>query len=174
MFWLTQKKLSGSNFPFSGALRSKKMRERAHYFRFIRRERESRGLLGGARGIRTPGAARAYTGGIRPELGALFGPNTSIGAGENLFAWDSALFRLSRFPSFTRPMRVIVVMPNIRRRLRVQISASRAGGQQLNSFSSELHEGCSRRQWCGRGVRRGLGLSQMKLRSGVVRHTAMV
>jgi len=50
------------------------------------------------RGIRTPSAARAYTGEIRPELGALFGPNTSIGAGENLFAWDSALFRLSPVP----------------------------------------------------------------------------
>ena len=39
-----------------------------------------------------------YLGGIRPEFGALFGPNKSIGTGENLFAWGSALLRLSRIP----------------------------------------------------------------------------
>jgi hypothetical protein len=33
--------------------------------------------------------------GIRPQFGALFGPTKSIRAGENLFAWDSALLRLS-------------------------------------------------------------------------------
>jgi hypothetical protein len=54
--------------------------------------------FGGAREIRTPGAARAYLGGIRPEFGALFGPNKSIRAGENLFAWGSALLRISLFP----------------------------------------------------------------------------
>jgi hypothetical protein len=32
---------------------------------------------------------------IRPELGALFGPKKSIRAGENLFAWNSALLRIS-------------------------------------------------------------------------------
>jgi hypothetical protein len=56
------------------ALRSKKMREDAHYFRVFCRERRNRGLLGGARWIRTSGAARASMGGIRTELGALFGP----------------------------------------------------------------------------------------------------
>ena len=55
---------------------------------------ETDGLDGGARGIRTPGAARAYLGGIRPDIGALFGPNKSIRAGENLFAWNSALLQL--------------------------------------------------------------------------------
>src|SRR5208337_3800301 len=35
-------------------------------------------LYGGGRGIRTPGAAKAFMGGIRPELGALFVPNKSI------------------------------------------------------------------------------------------------
>ena len=34
-------------------------------------------------------------GAIRPEFGALFGPTKSIRAGENLFAWDSALLRFS-------------------------------------------------------------------------------
>jgi hypothetical protein len=34
-------------------------------------------------------------GGIQPQFGALFGPTKSIFAGENLFAWDSALLRLS-------------------------------------------------------------------------------
>ena len=39
-----------------------------------------------------------YLGGIRPEFGALFGPNKGIGAEENLFAWGSALLRLSPIP----------------------------------------------------------------------------
>ena len=34
-------------------------------------------------------------GGIQPKFGALFGATKSICAGENLFAWDSALLRLS-------------------------------------------------------------------------------
>jgi hypothetical protein len=33
--------------------------------------------------------------GIRPEVGALFDPNKSIRAGENKFALDSALLRIS-------------------------------------------------------------------------------
>ena len=37
-------------------------------------------------------------GGIRPEFGALFRPNKSIGAGENLFALNSALFGVSPVP----------------------------------------------------------------------------
>jgi hypothetical protein len=37
-------------------------------------------------GIRTSSSARASMGKTRPELGALFGPNKSIRAGENLFA----------------------------------------------------------------------------------------
>jgi hypothetical protein len=61
-------------------------------------------LRGGARGIRTPGAARAYLGGIRPDIGALFGPNKSIRAGENLFAQGSAPLRILRSPSFARLM----------------------------------------------------------------------
>jgi hypothetical protein len=43
------------------------------------------GLDGGAGWIRTPGAATAYLGGIRPEFGALLRANKSIRAGENLF-----------------------------------------------------------------------------------------
>jgi len=74
------------------------MRERAHYFRFIRRERESRGLLGGEGRIRTPETLQDLRGGIQPEFGALFGPNKSIRAGENLFALDSALLRSSPVP----------------------------------------------------------------------------
>ena len=37
-------------------------------------------------------------GGIRPEIGALFGPKKGISAEGNMFAWNSALFRLSRVP----------------------------------------------------------------------------
>jgi hypothetical protein len=32
---------------------------------------------------------------IRPEFGGLFGPTKGVGAGENLFAWDSAQLRPS-------------------------------------------------------------------------------
>ena len=32
---------------------------------------------------------------IRPEFGGLFGPTKSVGAAENLFAWDSAQLRPS-------------------------------------------------------------------------------
>jgi hypothetical protein len=55
----------------------------------------SHGLLGGAEWIRTPGAAWAHLGGIRHEFGALFRPNKSIRVGEKLFAWGSALRRIS-------------------------------------------------------------------------------
>jgi hypothetical protein len=34
-------------------------------------------------------------GGIRPAFGVLFSPTKSIRAGEDLFAWNSALLRLS-------------------------------------------------------------------------------
>jgi len=37
-------------------------------------------------------------GGIRPEFGALIGPNKGIRAGENLFAKDSAFLRISPAP----------------------------------------------------------------------------
>jgi Protein of unknown function (DUF2924) len=53
---------------------------------------KNRGLGGGEGRIRTPGTPRASMGGIRPKLGALFGPKKSIRAGENLFTWNSALF----------------------------------------------------------------------------------
>jgi hypothetical protein len=42
--------------------------------------------------------------GIRPEFGALFGPTKSIRAGENLFAWGSALLRISLVPFVHRVM----------------------------------------------------------------------
>jgi hypothetical protein len=37
-------------------------------------------------------------GGIQPEFGALIGPKKGIRAGENLFAKDSALLRISPAP----------------------------------------------------------------------------
>ena len=59
---------------------------------------------------------------IQRQFGALFGPTKSICAGENLFAWDSALFRLSPIRLFGR------LKANARRcgtleRLQVQIRA---------------------------------------------------
>jgi len=66
------------------------MRERPQYFRFFHRERGNRGLLGGEGRIRTPETLQDLRGAIQPEFGALFGPNKSIRAGENLFASDSA------------------------------------------------------------------------------------
>jgi hypothetical protein len=49
------------------------------------------GRLGGGEGrIRTPGAPSSYMGAIRAEFGALFDPNKSISAGENMFASDPA------------------------------------------------------------------------------------
>ena len=55
-------------------------------------------LAGGEGGIRTPGTAKAYMGGIRPKCGALFGTNKSIRAGENLFARGSGLIWISSVP----------------------------------------------------------------------------
>jgi len=52
----------------------------------IRKISANRGLLGGGRGIRTPETLSGSIGGIRSEVGALFGPDKSIRAGENLFA----------------------------------------------------------------------------------------
>jgi hypothetical protein len=49
------------------------------------------GLLGGEGRIRTPETLQDSRGGIQPEFGALFGSNKSTRAGENLFAFDSAL-----------------------------------------------------------------------------------
>jgi hypothetical protein len=57
---------------------------KARQFRLIFSENpEPSRLTGGAGWIRTPGAARASKGGIRPEFGALFGPTRSIGARES-------------------------------------------------------------------------------------------
>jgi hypothetical protein len=63
-----------------------------------------RGLSGGARGIRTPGAARAYLGGIRPEFGALFGPNKSIVLQRICSPGVRLCIGSLRFPSFVRLM----------------------------------------------------------------------
>jgi hypothetical protein len=58
------------------------------------------------------------------------------------------------------------VKSNIRRRFGVRISASRAGSQQLDSFSSELREALFAAHRRGRGLPRGLRcLSHTKLRS---------
>jgi len=59
---------------------------------------QTRGLAGGEGWIRTPETLQDSRGGIQPEFGALFGPNKSIHAGENLFALDSALLRSSPVP----------------------------------------------------------------------------
>lgn len=67
-------------------------------------------------------------GGIRPKFGARFGPKESIRAGENSFAWNSALFRLSPVSFIRQADARNWVMPNIRRRVLVQISPS-LGGQ---------------------------------------------
>src|SRR5260370_29108152 len=80
------------------------------------------GLSGGARGIRTLGGARACLGGIRPEFGALFSPNKSICAGENLFAWGSALLRISPVPFVRQVDARNPVRSNMRRTLGVRIS----------------------------------------------------
>ena len=80
-----------------------------------------RRLSGGAGWIRTPGAARPSMGGIQPQFGALFGPTKSICAGENLFAWDSALLRLSPI-RFVRRIEVkISGMPPLPGALALQI-----------------------------------------------------
>jgi hypothetical protein len=75
-----------------------KARECADYCRVFCRERENRRLAGGEGRIRTPETLQDSRGGIQPEFGALFGPNKSIRAGENLFALDSALLRISPVP----------------------------------------------------------------------------
>src|ERR1019366_6123248 len=49
------------------------------------------GLLGGEGRIRNPETLQDSRGGIQPQFGALFGSNKSTRAGENLFAFDSAL-----------------------------------------------------------------------------------
>src|SRR5437868_13074094 len=41
-----------------------------------------------------PRSREGFYGRNSPEFGALFGPTKSIRAGENLFAWDSAMLRL--------------------------------------------------------------------------------
>jgi hypothetical protein len=48
-------RLDVPNRIFSGALQSNKVREHAQYFRFFRRERGNRGLIGAEDGIRTSG-----------------------------------------------------------------------------------------------------------------------
>ncbi len=70
--------------------------------------------------------------GIRPEFGALYGPNKSIRAGENLFAWIRLFFRSRRFPSFAMLMHGNLVTSNIKRRFGVRISYSRAVSQPVN------------------------------------------
>ena len=67
-------------------------------FEFFCRERENSGLYGGEGRIRTPETLQDWRGGIRPELGPLFGLIKSIRVGETLFALDSALLRISPGP----------------------------------------------------------------------------
>jgi hypothetical protein len=87
-------------------------------------------------------------GGIWPELGAIFVPNRSIRAGENLFAWDSPGFGSLRFASFARWREEIVVMPDIR---------ARASGSNLSILGGQ-----STTQLClcrfARGVRAGVAV----------------
>jgi hypothetical protein len=86
-------------------------------------------LCGGEGWIRTPGAASASMGGIRREFGALFGPNKSIGAGENMFALDSALLwssPVSLHSRFADPRNLVT--PNIRQGLRFESPHPRRAG----------------------------------------------
>jgi len=87
-------------------------------------------------------------GGIRPEVGALFDPNKSIRAGENLFAWNSALFRLSPVPFVSQADAGIVVMPNIERRLRFK--SPLPSGQSATLCLRNCTMSCSRRRRNGR------------------------
>jgi len=61
-------------------------------------------------------------GGIQPQFGALFGPTKSICGVENLFAWDSALLRLSPICFVRQVEGGCLVMWNVRK-LQVQIRA---------------------------------------------------
>jgi hypothetical protein len=78
-------------------------------------------------------------GGIRPEFGALFGPNKSIRAGENLFAWDSALLRASPVP-FVRYADAEFVTSKIRRGLALESPPPRRAVSLVNSVSLGLHQ----------------------------------
>jgi hypothetical protein len=84
----------------SGALRKGIVPERAHYFRFSRRERENRGLGGGEGRNRTHETLRQSMGSIRPKSGGLFGPKKSITPAESMFASDSAPLLVSPVPFF--------------------------------------------------------------------------
>ena len=84
--------------PFSGATRPLNEAATARYFGQLSGESPETGTRWRSEGIQTLGAARACLGGIQPEFGALFSPNKSIRAGENLFAWGSALVRISPVP----------------------------------------------------------------------------
>jgi hypothetical protein len=61
-------------------------------------------------------------GGIQRQFGALFGPTKSICAGENLFASDSALLRLSQVRFVRQVEGGCSAMWNVRK-LQVQIRA---------------------------------------------------
>jgi hypothetical protein len=59
---------------------------------------------------------------IQLQLGALFGPTKRICAGENFFAWDSALLRLSPIRFVHEVEGRCLAMSNVRK-LRAQIRA---------------------------------------------------
>src|SRR5882762_3172704 len=96
--------LSGADRPCASLAHARSLRTSTENASNLR-------LVGGERGIRTPGTAKAYMGGFRPKCGALFGPNKSIRAGENLFARGSALIWISSVPFFS-----LRLMPRIWRR----------------------------------------------------------
>src|ERR1019366_4385196 len=97
--------------------------------------------LGGGEGrIRTPGTASASMGGIRPELGPLLEPKKSIRAGENLFAWNSALFwTLSGSLHSSGRCKELGYTEHPAKASGSNLPAW-AGSQQLESACSELHE----------------------------------
>jgi len=78
---------------------------------------------------------------IRPEFGALFGPNKSIGAGENIFALDSAPVGISLVPFVRWADGRNLVTSSIRRRFGVRISASWAGSPVTNTEGSRAAGG---------------------------------
>src|ERR1035437_4078452 len=79
-------------------MRDRKSRAHARFSSDSPKRPKTEGLDGGEGWIRTPETLQDSRGGTQPEFGALFGPNKSIHAGENLFALDSALLRSSPVP----------------------------------------------------------------------------
>ena len=97
-------------------------------------------LLGGAGAHSNPRCREAFYGRIQRQFGALFGPTKSICAGENLFAWDSGLLRLSPIRFVRQVEGECSAMWNVRK-LQVQMRATvwRCSPEFLPSSSQPHH-----------------------------------